>query len=119
MFTAQSILIMSSVQRYLPLLQILQSAKPKLRKSILQNADAELISTLIECIYNTLNGNVILNKSETNKLKKFKNVLRKILNSKGRLSRKRQIIIQSGHGAFLPILLAPIVSAALTHFLGK
>lgn len=110
---------MASVQKYLPILQTLQTAKPKLRKSILQNADIKLITTLIECIHNTLNGNVILSKTEINKLKRFKNVLRKILNSKCKLEQKRKIIIQSGQGAFLPILLAPIVSAALTHFLGK
>lgn len=108
---------MARVQKYMHVLHTLQAAKPKLRKSILENSDIHLIKTLIECIHNTLNGNVTLNKVELKKLKRFKTVLRKILNSKCKLEQKRRIIIQAGHGAFLPILLAPIVSAAVTHFL--
>lgn len=107
---------MANVQQYIHILHTLQSAKPKLRKSILENADIHVIRTLIECIQNTLNGNVRLGQNEIKKIKRFKKVLRELLNSKCKLEKKRKLIIQSGGGAFLPILLAPIVSAAISHF---
>lgn len=110
---------MANVQKYIHVLHTLQTAKPKLRKSILENADTQLIKTLIECVHNTLNGNVNLSKTDLKKLRRFKAVLRKILDSRCKLEQKRKLIIQSGRGAFLPILLAPIVSAAISHFLKK
>lgn len=106
---------MASVKKHLPILKLLQKSKPKLRKSILTHADLDLIKTLHECIYNTLKGNIPINKSLKRKLKCFKTVLRRILRTSG-LKKKRKAIVQSG-GAFLPFLLAPIVEAALTHFI--
>lgn len=109
---------MASVKKHLPVLQLVQKAKPKLRKSILLNCELDFIKTLDECIFNTLNGNIDLSESEKNKLKKYKAVLRKILKTKGGLNKKRKVISQNG-GAFLPILLAPIVAAGISHFLDK
>lgn len=110
---------MANVQKYMHVLHTLQTATPRLRKSILENSDNQLIKTLIECVQNTLNGNVVLNQKEIKKLRRFKTVLRELRNDKCKLEKKRKLIVQSGGGAFLPILLAPIVSAAITHFLKK
>lgn len=107
---------MASVKKHLPILQLVQQAKPKLRKSILSNFELDLIKTIIECIYNALNGNIVLKTSEKNKLKKFKSILRKVLSAKGGLNNKRKIICQNG-GAFLPHLLGPIVTAGIAQFL--
>lgn len=109
---------MASVKKHLPLLQIVQSAKPKLRKSILSNCSLDLIKTIDECIYNTLKGNIRLTDGEKNNLKKFKGVLRKVLKAKGGLDKKKKIITQSG-GSFLPTLLLPIVSAGIAQFRDK
>lgn len=102
---------MASVKKHLPALKLVQSAKPRLRKSILSNCDQELIKTILECIHNTLLGNIKLTVAEINKLKKFKAVLRRILNSSGNVEEKRNLIVQNG-GSFLPVLLKPIVAAA-------
>lgn len=102
---------MASVKKHLPVLKLVQSATPKLRKSIILNCELDLIKTIIECIHNTLNGNFVLTKREKSKLKRFRTVLRKILHTKGNLRKKRQLILQSG-GSFLPALLTPIVAAA-------
>lgn len=109
---------MASVKKHLPVLQLVQKAKPKLRKSILLNCELDFIKTIIECIYNTLKGNINLTDSEKKKLKKFKSTLRKILETKGGLTKKRKVISQNG-GAFLPFLLAPIVAAGISQFLDK
>lgn len=102
---------MASVKKHLPALRLVQFAKPKLRKSIIANCDLELIKTILECIQNTLNGNFKLTPAEASELKKFKSVLRKILNTPGNLNSKRDLILQNG-GSFLPILLKPIVTTA-------
>lgn len=102
---------MASVNKHLPILKLVQFAKPKLRKSIIASCDVEIIKTIIECIQNTLHGNIKLTPAETTKLRKFKAVLRKILNSKGNLNKKRDLILQNG-GGFLPTLLQPILAAA-------
>lgn len=102
---------MASVKKHLPTLKLVQSAKPKLRKSILSNCDQDLIRTILECVQNTLLGNIRLTPSEVKNLKKFKSVLRKLLNSPGNLEQKRNLIVQNG-GSFLPVLLKPIVAAA-------
>lgn len=109
---------MASVKKHLPLLQLVQSSKPKLRKSIIANCGLDLIETIDECIYNTLNGNIPLTDSEKNSLKKFKSILRKVLKAKGGLNNKRKVISQSG-GSFLPTLLQPIVAAGVAQFLAK
>lgn len=106
------------MKKHLPVLQLVQKAKPKLRKSILLNCELDFIKTLIECIYNTLKGNINLSESEKKKLKKYKSILRKILETKGSLAKKRKVISQNG-GAFLPSLLAPIVAAGITQFLSQ
>lgn len=109
---------MASVEKHLPLLQIVQTAKPKLRKTILLNCGLDLIKTIDECIFNTLNGNIRLSDSEKKNLKKFKGVLRKVLKVKGGLNKKKKIITQSG-GSFLPTLLQPIVAAGIAQFMAK
>lgn len=106
---------MASVKKHLPLLELIQSAKPKLRKSILATCDIDFVRTLLECIFNTLNGNINISDSDKKKLKQFKTILRKVLHSKGGLKKKREVIVQNG-GAFLPHLLAPIVSAGVAQF---
>lgn len=102
---------MASVKKHLPTLKIVQSAKPKLRKSILAHCDIDFIKTILECIQNTLNGNIKLTTKETTNLLKFKAILRKIIRAPGNLHRKRDLILQNG-GSFLPVLLKPIVAAA-------
>lgn len=102
---------MAAVKKHLPILTLVKDASPKLRKSILLHCDVDIIKTIEDCVYNTLNGNIPLKACEKQKLKKFKSVLRKILRVKGGIVKKRKVISQSG-GRFLPVLLKPIVSAA-------
>lgn len=109
---------MASVKKHLPLLKRLQESSPERRHNIVRHSDLDLIKTINECVHNSLKGNIPLKKSEISKLKNFKKILRKIFQSAGGLEKKRKIIIQSG-GAFLPVLLSPIVTAAEIHFTSK
>jgi len=69
----------------------------------------------MECVYNTLKGNIPLKRSEIIKLKKFKKILRKICQCNAGLKQTRKMIVQSG-GEFLPTVLLPIVKAGEQHF---
>lgn len=93
----------------LPLLELLVKVNKCSRNKILKNCDFKLVKAIIECVQNTLNGNVLLEDERIRKLKKYKTVLRKIGDKSENLSKKKKLIVQSG-GNFLPILLTPIVS---------
>lgn len=110
---------MASVKKHLPILKLLKESPPDLRHNFIKYSRLGLIKTISECVYNTLKGHIPLNKREVSRLKKFKKVLRKIYRTSGGLKKKHRIIIQSG-GAFLPVLLSPIVAAGEIHFnIGK
>lgn len=92
-------------------LHILKYARPKLRKAILENADDELIKTLLEIVVNTLNGNHKVTKSIKSKLSKYKHCFRKLACTKVPLKKKRKIIVQTG--GFLSILLPSLLSGLI------
>lgn len=100
--------------KQLPLLEILTKVNSKSRKKIIKSCDLQLTEAILECVFNVLRQNIQLEKTHMNKLRKHKKTLRKLVNSKQKLNKKRDLLIQSG-GSFLPIILTPIVS----YFLDK
>lgn len=101
------------VYKQLPLLQILATATPKSRKKILKAANYQLIKAIVECVCNVLVGNIKVAPRHTEKLRKYKNVLRKIHSKKNnKWVHKKSVIVQSG-GSFLPLLLTPVISYLL------
>jgi hypothetical protein len=103
----------SEVKKYLPILRLLAKATPYKRKKILLAADTKLIQVIIECCYNTLNGNVKLSKQKINKLKRHSKVLRNLSKVTKNTHTKKQILVQQG-GAFLPLILPSIISSLFT-----
>ena len=98
------------VKRHVLCLQMLNRTKnTKLRKAILEHADADLISALCECAHNILRGTVRLTPREKARLRKYKDKLRLIANRILSISRRRREIQQHG-GGFLPALLAPLAT---------
>ena len=71
----------------------------KLRKAILEYADADLISALCECAHNILRGTVRLTPREKVRLRKYKDKLRLIANRRLSISRRRREIQQHGGGS--------------------
>lgn len=98
------------VKKNLHFLKVLHSAKPGVRKAILQKADKDLIDTICECLHNILRGNLQVSPTVYGKLKRHQKVLREIQAKKTSQKRKKQLLIQ--HGGFLPALLAPILAIA-------
>lgn len=95
------------------ILHVLKSASPKLRKSILTHASPEVIKTLCEISINTLNGNHTITAATKRQLNRYKKVLRNLSSVNRTVPSKRKILIQSGGGAFIPILIGSVLSSIL------
>lgn len=106
------------VIKNLSLLDKLAKAKPTERKKILGSASLQLIRSIVECIENVLKGIVKLKNECLNKLKRHKKVLRAVYLVGSKLRDKQKVIVQSG-GAFLPILLTPIISILAEKLLNR
>lgn len=102
----------SLVKKQAPLLHLLVTAKPFLRKDILKSASSRLILSIVECAFNVLNGRINLNKSQKQELLKHKTLLRNIVKNKRKVNKRKILVNQSG-GAFLPALLLPVLSSLL------
>ena len=89
-------------------LHVLKTANPKLRKAILQNANRELILSIVECALNVLNGNCKISECTKRKLGKHKSVLRDLC-TKASVDKKKRLIIQKG-GFLIPLLSAVLPS---------
>ena len=100
------------VKRQVLCLQMLnRTHNAKLRKAILEYADAELISALCECAHNILRGTVRLTPREKVRLRRYRTDLNSIVSKKTAVVRKRRILQQKG--GFLPALLSPLASSVL------
>ena len=97
------------------LLQALCHADKKQRKALLRSADKSLIKFICEITVNVLNDNIPLKPCAKKRLRKHKNVLRKLVsvkkNQKNGWENKKKVILQSGGGAFLPLVITPLINA--------
>jgi len=102
---------MRRLRKHLPLLRVIAgSRRPKQCQSLLQHADKEFVECLCECIQNVTQGNLHIDKHRRQRLVKHKGLLRRIIDKRTGLRRKRKLLTQSG--GFLPLLLAPIIGLA-------
>lgn len=104
--------MISRVTTHKELLKALHTLKPKYRTALLKASSDKLIHCICECIYNVLKGKLTLKKEDHQKLKKHKNILRKLISKGGKTKDRKKIIIQKG-GAFLPIILGSVLSGLL------
>ena len=92
-------------------LKKLQSTRnAAVRQNLLKQANKDLVATLIEAVANILNKRVELKPQQRKKLSVHAKDIRNIANCRDFVKGKR-LLVQKGNG-FLPLLLAPIISAA-------
>ena len=96
------------MKRSLPYLQVMGACGPKLRKFMINNVPAEVISAICECSLNLLKGIVPLTPRQKRRLVRYKTHLRDLANKKVSRKRKRQRLNQKG-GNLLSDLLPPIL----------
>ena len=98
-----------SVKTHRAVLQVLQSAKPNLRKAILRESDKALVYAICEICDNLLLGNIPLTTAQKSKLKRYRNDLRRLAQKGEGWKAKKEHLVQKG-GAFLPLLLSAVAS---------
>jgi len=82
----------------------------KSRQKIIRQASTDNIDALSEIALNLLKGNIPLNTKEKKKLKRHKDKIRKLGKRNVSTKKKKTLLVQEG--GFLPLLLAPFLSAA-------
>jgi hypothetical protein len=101
---------MSTLKHHYPELRALCKCKGRKQKLLLQKASGSLIRTVSQVAKNTIKGNIPLSPRQKQRLRRHKKTLRALSLAKSSLNKKRKLLIQKG-GAFLPLLLGPILSA--------
>lgn len=101
-------------KKQLSILHALCHTNGSQRKALLRTADKPLVKCICESILNIISGTIEVNDTVKNRLKKHKKVLRKLASGKktkkSNWQKKKKIILQHGGGAFLPLVLAPLVN---------
>ena len=92
----------------LPYLQVLAKSKPKLRKLLIDNVPANVITAICECSLNLLKGVVPLTPRQKQRLARYKTHLRALANKKVSKKRKKLYLNQKG-GNLLAALLPPVL----------
>ena len=86
---------------------VLGTAKPKVRKGLIQTGGKDFICSICEIIDYLMIGNLQIDKSDQKKLEKYKYTLRKLLKS-STLKEKKNLLIQKG--GFLQFLIPSVIS---------
>jgi len=102
---------MKRIRSNYSILELLKTAKPKLRKAILLNCGPDLLKSVGECALNVLRGNVRLTSCSRRKVRKHRGQLREIADKRVSIAKKRKIIVQRG-GFLLPLLSAVLPALA-------
>lgn len=95
-------------------LNILSRSSPAQKKALLRTANKGQILSLCEICLNVLSGNVPV---PVKKLRKYRNVLRRVAKKSTKLAHKKKLFINQT-GGFLPIVLRAI-GPVLASLLGQ
>src|SRR5215813_13203524 len=97
------------VEAQLPFLTILSSTKSKkLKRQLVDSATSAQLNSLCEVCFNLLQGRLEVSDKKLQKLKKYKNHIRKLAASKKQTLKSKRQILQTG--GFLPLLASLIPS---------
>ena len=102
----------AQLKKHLPLMEYLVKGKPKIKKAIIEESDAEVMKVFCECAKNTLNGNVQLSPAQYKKLQRYKSHLRQLADKKVGVRKKKAILQKGGFlGALLGAVLPTLATA--------
>jgi hypothetical protein len=109
--------VSKSLQKTLPFLNVVSKLSNENRKRVLKEVGGEkhIYNALHEIAYNTLKGNIKLDKSQSKKLIRHKKLLENLCKNNKCAKKRSKLIVQSG--GFLPFLipaLASIISAVIS-----
>lgn len=101
---------MARVERFAPILNVLQYLEPKMRVSIVRSGSPEFIKCLIEVALNFLRGNLKMDQATISKLRRHKRKLRNFSYQRGRAGIKKARDQLTQKGGLLPLLI-PLLAA--------
>ena len=93
----------------LPYLQVIVKSKPKLRKLLIDNVPANVITAICECSLNLLKGVIPVTPRQKRCLARYKTHLRDLASKKVSRKRKKLYLNKKG-GNLLSALLPPVLS---------
>lgn len=102
------------LKKHYNFLHVLARAHPSQKRALLRTANNEQIKSVCEICLNILAGNIPVNRI---KMRKHKNILRKLASKTGGVQQKRRLLANQT-GGFLPVL-APAIISALGGILGS
>lgn len=111
----------TNLKRQLPKLEVVsQIRNSKLRQHVLFELakDKAVCSAIREIMKNVKSGNIKLTDRQKNQVKKHRKVILEILKRRQRLGKKRQLVVQTGSGFLLPLLI-PLVAEAVGALISK
>lgn len=106
-------------RKHRAILRALYHLNTEQRGALLRKADPKLVRYICECALNILSGSVRLNERQRAHLRKYASLLRRLADPSRRLNTKKKILVQTGGGAFLTALLAPLLGTVLTSLVTK
>ena len=108
---------MKRLKEHKHILYVLKNCNANVRRAILKSAKPELIKTLCEICMNIMKGNAKISPSCKNRLKSYKNPLRKLTSNRCGLKTKKKILVQKG--GFLPALLGAVLSGTIGNLIER
>lgn len=105
-------------KRHVKFLKQLRDTRSSLeRLRLLSRANPNQIFAIMDAAYNILNGRFPITGSQRNRLIPFRNTIRHLI--RARTEKKARYLIQSGGGAWLPALLAPVLAELAPYVIKK
>ena len=100
---------MDRLKRNASTIKLLYGANPSLRKAVVEKSKDDLIRCLCDVSFNILKGTALISRQHKKRLTKHKSSLRKLIDRKLPLKKKRKIIQSGGFlsaliGAAIPLL---------------
>jgi len=100
------------LEKYFHHLHVLKDCNSCQRNLFLKKSSNDFVKCICEVCHNLLKGNIPIDKKQKRNLYRYRNVLRFLASRKNTsVAVKRRKLIQKG-GAFLPLLLPPLLSIA-------
>ena len=104
------------LQRNVDLIRAIYKAKPLRRKQLVKSADVDLIACLVDCIRNTVAGNIPLSPACHRTITRHKALLRKLSEKKNSAGVKKRILTRQTGGFFgslIPAILGSVLTAVV------
>ena len=104
--------------QYCDFILFLKSKDENKIKEIVENLPKNVINALSEVVLNGLCGNIPLNKSDIEKLKPFRRLMKSLSNKSIKVCERKKLMISKKGGSLLSIII-PLAASVITGLISK